>query len=239
MSRTPMLVNKHIRKLFEGFKAMELVEPGKQLNRTYECTAMRDTSCGEVAPFTRNVALEGPVEEWLCELESAMFAALRKLLVVSLQNGKSKEKAKWITETCGQLLITAGSTHWTSDCTKALNSIAAGQKNALRQSKKRQLGHVAKLTEMIRGSISTIVRRKLVALITMELHNRDVIERLLKANCSSIQDFEWLSQLRYFFNKDEGQNGGLCSVRQINLVLDYGYEYQGNNGTYDIPHCRR
>ena len=35
-SRDPMAVQKHIKKCFEGFKAMEVIAPGKQLNRNFE-----------------------------------------------------------------------------------------------------------------------------------------------------------------------------------------------------------
>ena len=47
----------------------------------------------------------------------------------------------------------------------------------------------------------------MVALITMEIHNRDVIERMVKANCNSVSDFEWLSQLRFVFLKEAGEFG--------------------------------
>ena len=53
---------------------------------------------------------------------------------------------------------------------------------------------------------------------------------MIKAGCSSVTDFDWLCQLRFLFNKEEGQFGGICTVRQTNCNLDYGYEYQGNNG---------
>jgi dynein heavy chain len=82
---------------------------------------------------------------------------------------------------------------------------------------------------MVRGQLSVIERSKLVALITMEIHNRDVMDRMIRASCSSVQDFEWLSQLRFIFAKDQGPYG-LCSVRQTNSTLEYSYEYQGNNG---------
>ena len=32
----PLAVQKHIKKCFEGFKAMETILPGKQLNRSHE-----------------------------------------------------------------------------------------------------------------------------------------------------------------------------------------------------------
>ena len=55
------------------------------------------------------------------------------------------------------------------------------------------------------------------------------MERMVKANCSAITDFEWLSQLRFVFIK-EAAEFGKCECRQTNSVLEYSYEYQGNNG---------
>ena len=179
---------------------------------------MKETGTGETAAFVANVVLDGPVENWLVELEKAMIASMQKLLAASLVAFRGK-KEKWISDVQGQLLITTGAIQWTNDCTKALNSISTGgQKNALRVLKKKQVGYLGRLTEMIRGQLPKLVRKKLVALITMEIHNRDVMERMIKAGCASVSDFEWLSQLRFIFNKDEGQHGGICSVRQTNCV---------------------
>ena len=207
---------------------------------------MRETSTGETCAFVSNVVLDGAVENWLVELEKAMICSMQKLLAGSVQAFRSKNKEKWIGDVQGQLLITTGAIQWTNDCSKALNNISGGQKNALRQLKKKQVGYLTRLTDMIRSQLPKLVRKKLVALITMEIHNRDVMERMIKASCSSVTDFEWLSQLRFLFNKDEGQCGGICSVRQTNCgvlcrltlliclpclkfiyhagLLDYGYE---------------
>ena len=191
---------------------------------------MRETSTGETAAFVSNVVLDGAVENWLVELEHAMKKSMQQLLAVSIQAHRGKDKEKWITDVQGQLLITTGSIQWTNDCSKALGSISNGKKNALRQLKKKQVAYLTRLTDMIRGQLPRLVRTKLVALITMEIHNRDVMERMIKAGCSSVTDFDWLCQLRFLFNKEEGQFGGICTVRQTNCNLDYGYEYQGNNG---------
>ena len=63
----------------------------------------------------------------------------------------------------------------------------------------------------------------------MEIHNRDVVERLIKNSCNDPQSFLWLSQLRFEFDINEGPFG-TCKVRQTHCVLSYSYEYQGNNG---------
>lgn len=67
---------------------------------------------------------------------------------------------------------------------------------------------------------------KVVSLITIEVHARDVIEKLGKSGCSSTSDFEWVGQLRFYWDKDQND----CVVRQVLSVFTYGYEYQGNNG---------
>ncbi|CAM9180031.1 unnamed protein product [Ectocarpus fasciculatus] len=225
-SKDPMAVQKHIKKCFEGIKSMKMHAPSNT-NKTFEASTMNSPD-GETAPFVDNVVIDGAVEMWLVLVEKAMRRGISKLLQKSVQEYRGK-KEKWVKDTIGQLTITTGSIMWTLDCSKALAAIAAGSKSALRQQKKKQVSYLNKLTTMIRSPLSPVERNKVVALITMEIHNRDVIERMVKANCSSVNDFEWLSQLRFVFLKDVGEFGK-CEVRQTNSVLEYSNEYQGNNG---------
>ena len=226
-SRDPMAVQRHVYKNFEGFAKMDVIPPGKQMNRNFECFGMVSPE-GETAAFVANVVLDGAVEIWLGELEKAMFLGMQKLLAGAIAGYRGK-KEKWIHDWQGQLLITTGAIQWTTDCAKALVAISGGSKNAMKQTKKKQIGFLNRMAEMIRNPLPKIVRKRLVALITMEIHNRDVMEKLIKAKCAATSDFEWMSQLRFIFTKDEGQFG-LCGVRQTNCILEYGYEYQGNNG---------
>lgn len=50
-----------------------------------------------------------------------------------------------------------------------------------------------------------------MALITIEVHARDVIDKLTKSNCSSVNDFEWVSQLRFYWDRDLNE----CVVKQV------------------------
>ena len=225
-SRDPMAVQRHIKKCYEGVHTLKLVPPGPT-NKTYEATSMvaPDT---EVAPFADNVVIDGAVELWLVEVTKAMVRGMNKLLMDSIKSFRGK-KEKWINDVAGQLLITTGSIVWTIDCVKALNSIQGGSKGAMKQTKKKQVSYLNKLTGIIRGQLTKVVRNKVVALITMEIHNRDVMEKMVKVNCSAVSDFEWMSQLRFIYTKDGGEFGK-CEVRQTNSVLEWSGEYQGNNG---------
>ena len=230
-SKDPVAVQKHIKKCFEGIKALKLIPPATAAsggtNKTFEATLMCSPD-GEFANFAENVVIEGAVEIWLVQVEKAMRRGIAKLLSIALTTFKTK-KEKWVHDTIGQLLITSGAIVWTNDCTKALTAISNGTKGAMKKQKKKQVTYLNKLTEIIRGSLSKVDRNKVVALITMEIHNRDVMEKMIKANCNAVSDFEWLSQLRFIYLKDAVEFGK-CEVRQTNSVLEYSYEYQGNNG---------
>ena len=57
-----------------------------------------------------------------------------------------------------------------------------------------------------------------------QVHAREIIDKMLKGGCNSRQAFEWLSQLRLYWEEDD------CAIRQTNTIFHYGYEYLGNSG---------
>lgn len=58
-----------------------------------------------------------------------------------------------------------------------------------------------KYSDALRGNLTKMQRSKLVALVTIEVHARDIIEKLAKANCTDVSAFDWLSQLRFYWDK--------------------------------------
>ena len=64
-----------------------------------------------------------------------------------------------------------------------------------------QISMLNKFSEMIRGNLTKIQRQKIVALVTIEVHARDVIEKMIKSGCGDVSAFEWLSQLRLYWDK--------------------------------------
>jgi dynein heavy chain len=62
------------------------------------------------------------------------------------------------------------------------------------------------------------------ALLTIDVHARDVTRALVAKEVSSLSDFEWTKQLRYYWEEKEDD----VYAKQTNSSFGYGYEYLGN-----------
>ncbi|KAF5825723.1 hydrolytic ATP binding site of dynein motor region D1-domain-containing protein, partial [Dunaliella salina] len=93
----------------------------------------------------------------------------------------------------------------------------AGLQNFLQVS----IRQLADLTRLVRGELSSLHRKILGALITVDVHARDIVADLVHRNTKDVNDFEWQMQLRYYM---EGED---VVVRQVNAHFNYAYEYLG------------
>jgi len=80
------------------------------------------------------------------------------------------------------------------------------------------------LIEIVRSDVSKLQRCTLEALVVLEVHAKDVIQKLCNNRISSASDFEWLKQLRYYWEEND------VWVKITNSKMEYNYEYLGNSG---------
>ncbi|CDJ49023.1 hypothetical protein EBH_0056020 [Eimeria brunetti] len=226
-AKDPEKVQKHIKKCFQGIKGLDLVPPGKRGNRCWEADGF--TSCeGERLKFTpRPITVEGGVEQWLNKVARAMRDTLRKQLVVvhqqSMAHGTKKDK--WIKDNCFQLVITSSQISWTMETESALRRLSRGNKMALKTLKRHQSRQLLHLAELMKKAGSDRERMKLKPLVTVEVHNRDVHEKLMQTRCDSEHHFSWTSQLRMELREDihEPDRSNMHSRVPLLPMLQFGY----------------
>lgn len=81
------------------------------------------------------------------------------------------------------------------------------------------------LTQLVKGGLKGYRHTIICSVVTSEVHNRDVVYDLVERGVSSKTDFDWEKQLRYEYQREAKSNN--ITIRQINAVFKYGYEYIG------------
>jgi dynein heavy chain len=76
----------------------------------------------------------------------------------------------------------------------------------------------------VRSNLSELHRCIIVALITTDVHARDIIEELEAAKVQTTNDFNWVKQLRYYYDEEAPYS---ATIKQISACLNYGGEYMG------------
>uniref|UniRef100_A0A8C7GW60 Dynein axonemal heavy chain 3 n=1 Tax=Oncorhynchus kisutch TaxID=8019 RepID=A0A8C7GW60_ONCKI len=147
---------------------------------------------------------------------TGMISSEKELVPFSTKLYPAKAKVprkKWVLQWPGQVVICASSIFWTSEVSEAI------QTNTLHSN-----AQIADIVELVRGKLNGGARMTLGALTVIDVHARDVVAKLAEDRISSLNDFSWISQLRYFWED------GDVRLRMITTTVKYGYEYLGNSG---------
>ena len=235
LSKEPQEVNKHIRKLFSGVQRMDVRQLPEQAG--WEVVGLYSAE-GEHVRFLAPVQVDGDIETWLARVEAAIGECLQKALYLSLSHiskvaAKKSALEQWVRGSVGQHLILSGQIGWTAKVSTALGDLAKNRK-ALKKVKAEWHDYLSKLAKYVRGEgLDELERLKLVQLITVEVHARDVIDRLRQTakvrERLGVHSFEWMSQLRMYYEKAAGEYGQAV-VKQTNSTFPYRYEYQNVDG---------
>lgn len=101
-------------------------------------------------------------------------------------------------EWAGQVVLCVSQIFWTIEVHEALERGVDGL-NAYHEKCNKQIGEIVRL---VRGKLNAQQRITLGALVTIDVHARDVVEDMCKKRVESENDFNWLSQLRYYWEED-------------------------------------
>ncbi|XP_056255668.1 dynein axonemal heavy chain 3 [Seriola aureovittata] len=212
-TKDPLCVQPHLKKCFEGIAKLEFTED-------MAITGMISSE-KETIPFTENIypaQAKGMVEKWLLQVENLMLRSVRHVIHQGVIQYAEVPRKKWVLQWPGQVVICASSIFWTSEVSEAIET------NSLPAYVEKCNAQIGDIVELVRGKLPGGARMTLGALTVIDVHARDVVAKLAKDGISSLNDFAWISQLRYFWE------GGDVMLRMITTYLKYGYEYLGNSG---------
>lgn len=216
-TKDPMAVQPHMRKCFDNIVKLKF-EPDMRMSEFISAE-------NESVPFREQLYPKGNVEDWLLEVERVMRVSLREIFDEAVTAYSTMPRTQWVLSYPGQIVIAGCQTYWTTEVTEAIEAGEGGLPGYYDTMVKQ----LSDLVGLVRGDLTPIERDILSALIVIEVHARDVVGKLTEAKVSQATDFEWISQLRYYWEEDSSNTLDL-RVKAVNAVFTYGYEYLGNSG---------
>mmetsp|Transcript_44767 Transcript_44767/g.87731 ORF Transcript_44767/g.87731 Transcript_44767/m.87731 type:complete len:3997 (-) Transcript_44767:184-12174(-) len=251
-SRDPQAVQPHLRKCFDNMAKIHFTDAPNSV----EVTGMISGE-GEHVDFVKPVFTTGNVETWLTEIEIRMQQTMRSCNKACLEDYPTNglERTEWLFKWPVQPVLCIDMIMWTKNAHEALENIENGSNpNAMKDFMVFSRKQINGMVEVVRGNLSKIQRMLMSSLIILDVHNRDVVQTMVDVDCSSLNDFEWAKQLRYYWETDFKMKGDAvnppvpepaedadpkklhiweipdweeCQIKQTTSVLPYKNEYLG------------
>ncbi|KAI8807084.1 dynein heavy chain and region D6 of dynein motor-domain-containing protein [Cladochytrium replicatum] len=213
-TKDPTRVQPHLKKCFEGVASLEFDEK-QNISALFSSESERLHLTKKVS----TVEAKGNVERWLSGVEKNMLESVHFAIESSITAYNRNIREKWVLDWPGQVVLCVSQVFWTLGVERAIQSGPKGLED-FRTKLNSELSEVIKL---VRGNLTKMSRITLGALVVIDVHARDVVNFLCQENIRDINDFGWLSQLRYYWENND------IIVKMINAQKPYGYEYLGNS----------
>ncbi|XP_034239710.1 cytoplasmic dynein 2 heavy chain 1 [Thrips palmi] len=220
-SRKQNVIQAHLKKLFGGMNTV--VFDGTGDNDALCIIAMKSLD-GEMVPLSNPVDITVPVEVWLQSLCVEMRKTLQQLTAECVKSNRNNSGGPDPLHFPSQVLCLTQSITFTAQCEEAIKK---GSLNSFLKSIKAQQDVYAnvELSSFSDGGDdeARILELKQKALLVDIVHHVHIVEDLIESQVSSLQDWAWQRQLRFYIEKD-----GNVIVKMVDAQFNYTYEYLGN-----------
>jgi dynein heavy chain len=90
---------------------------------------------------------------------------------------------------------------------------------------------INKLIERVRTDLNKDLRDKIITIITIDVHERDVVIEMVDKKIVESSHFKWQSQLKFYMESKEPRDvKKVCNSKICDWSTWYNYEYVGNCG---------
>lgn len=230
-------LQKHFKKMFAGVHSI-------LLNDDNTIVTGVSSKEGEQVIFKNaiSIAQNPKINDWLTLIEKEIRFTLASLLnqsVVESHQFRSgdldnQKYLSWAENYQAQLVVLSAQISWSECVEAALKQIEANPEIVEKNETNplvAVLTNVENTLKILADSVlhdqANIRRRKLEHLIIEHVHQRDVLRNLINKKINSSRSFEWLSQMRFYFDPKVTNVIKQLSIQMANSKFNYGFEYLG------------
>ncbi len=225
-------LQKHFKKMFAGVNMILLNDDNTVVN------GISSKECEEVM-FKNpvSIALNPKINDWLTLVEKEMRYTLASLLNQSVQESlvfrsgeiTTGKYLEWVDRYQAQIVVLSSQISWSECIENSLKGLESGKEGV--GSLQKVLKNVENTLTILADSVlldqPVLRRRKLEHLIIEHVHQRDVTRNLIAKNVAITKHFDWLSQMRFYFDPKIPNVLEQLSIHMANAKFHYGFEYLG------------
>jgi dynein heavy chain len=180
----------------------------------------------EVVSFVKPVDPKNKnIEHWMVEVKDAMIAGIRDQMYHAILDYSTKSRTEWMQQWPAQTVLNGSQAHWTKEVEAMLK---ARGNDGCWEYYRQLVRQLEDMVLLIRGKISKAARVTVGALAVIDVHARDVQRKMAEAGVARTTDFDWISQMRYYWEGEINEGLGDLAVIMVSSKRWYGYEYLGN-----------
>lgn len=205
-------------KIFQAIDNLDLKEGGDRPT----AIGMKSGVGVEYVKLTKPLQLNGKVEVYLQDMINTMIETLRDIATKSFTNFTKMERKEWISSDPAQItllvnnIVTSGQVE---DCFKKISD--GSNVNALKDFYKTSVERLTDLIKMVQGHLEKDMRQKVMCLITLDTHSRDIIDKLDVENVKKADAFQWQSQLKFYWVDHDGYKDGIIRIADASFWYSY------------------
>lgn len=162
------VISLHLKTLFDGIVALEFKED--VITKMYSKEK-------EHVELSKPVKTRAAVESWLLQLSDEMKATVYKKLKEGQKAYTDDTRKDWVLQHPGQVVAAVAQIQWCSNTSVAIDEMQE-DRLALQTWFDRNDKQIEQLTMHVRSNLSDLQRCVIVALITTDVHARDIVEDL-------------------------------------------------------------
>lgn len=217
-TKDPLRVQPHLGKCFEGIYRLKFDE-----HLVIQAMLSRDKESIEFVTKISTPDAKGSVEKWLLRVEEEMLIAVRHESGLCYLDYLERSRLDWVCLWPQMIILCISQVFWAIEVHSCLQTkdTAIDRVSEFAKTLTKDLNDVVTLVRST--SITNLVRNTIKSLIVIDVHAKDVIAELIVNKVDSLDDFIWLSQLRYYWEEER------VMVRIINATVPLANEYLGNS----------
>ena len=219
----PAKVNFHTDKIIAAIATLDLEAGATSADRP-SATGFESSVGVENIPLPKPFKIEGRVEYYMQAIIDQVINALRECLKISNANFVKDSTDVWVKREPNQIILTTSLTFFTIKMEETFTAIAAGDDKAMYKMWQFKIDGLTGLIDLVRTKLTKAERMKIMCLITLDAHSRDISKNLMDGEVNERTQFEWQSQLRFEWRDKEND----CYINIVDAEFTYSFEYIGN-----------